>query len=40
MESKEQLQISIESSKIWQKEYKEREEIINGTLMKQNDHIK
>lgn len=40
MESKEQLQISMETTKIWQKEYTEREEIINGTLLKQNDHIK
>lgn len=40
LESKEQLQISMETSKIWQKEYTEREEIINGTLLKQNEHIK
>lgn len=40
VESKEQMQISMETSKIWQKEYQEREEIINGTLLKQNDHIK
>lgn len=30
----------METTKIWQKEYTEREEIINGTLLKQNDHIK
>lgn len=40
LESKEQLQISMETSMIWQKEYKEREEIVNGTLLKQNEHIK
>lgn len=39
-ESKDQLQLSLDTSSIWQKEYTEREEIVNGTLAKQNDHIK